>query len=325
VESPRVLLGNITLYKELATVYAGDVAKGAHPTFSSQPGEPWNPSGDVLTDGISPSASDWWYSGQWLGWQDTNVITTVQLAEVNKRPIDIGSITTKWLQEPKAAISIPQKVEFSISNDGLTWTTLDIIEPGQPTDKTLQVVTIAAKVPVGIGARYLRISHFMTIKWWAFLGELQVAPAQGIASLFNSVTTSGTSGATAVLLNRSANDLWWDGVRYEPSNQTGKIELNDSKGAMKTVHAINTAWAFDARANLGLPDTITYTLLSSKNNTLATMALKKPTVIHYGKYVANYLWILSQPIDNVSRVRIDITQAPGWGSVASVCAEATVW
>lgn len=125
-------------------------------------------------------------------------------------------------------------------------------------------------------------------------------------------------------LNGSLNDLWSDGLRHEPRSQRGVIELRDRENALHRVVAVNSSWTFDAKANLSLLD-ITYSVLDTDGNLLVSKTLKTSTGNHLGYYVVNYIWTLSQPLDSVVRVRIDIKQQRKWCAVASVCVEATVW
>ncbi|MGH8126443.1 MAG: family 20 glycosylhydrolase [Rhodanobacteraceae bacterium] len=104
-----------------------------------------------LTDGI---LGNHYYQGRWAGWQNADMDATIDMGQ----PTVLHSIDARFLQSARAAILLPRNVTFEASNDGKTWTPLQMIQLAvDPGDRKPSVrdVTFTAKTPVTV--RYIRV------------------------------------------------------------------------------------------------------------------------------------------------------------------------
>jgi hexosaminidase len=162
-------------------------------TLSEQPNERYNEGGAfTLVDGIT--AQEKRVNIEWLGWRES-VTITVDLGSEQ----DISSICIGALNETHSWIHVPNVVEFSVSNDGKTFTHLGVdlptmneiplqtIDAAWRKDKAMRVIQGRHEFTTNktATARYVRINvqHIGNIPEgypgagnpaWMFLDEIEV-------------------------------------------------------------------------------------------------------------------------------------------------------
>lgn len=106
---------------------------------------------DGIIDGIRGDVN--WRKGEWQGYQLQNFEVIVDL-EKNQRITEVG---VGFLQDTRAWILMPLKVEFYTSSDGKNYTKLiELSNPVKPEDYTVQVRDFSTSVKK-IKARYIKV------------------------------------------------------------------------------------------------------------------------------------------------------------------------
>ena len=104
-----------------------------------------------------------WRTGGWQGYQDTDFEAVLDLLE--ERPI--SEIGAGFCQDARSWIWMPRYVEFSVSSDGSSFTSVGRLEtPVDSTDMTVQIWD--AVLPVSCSARYIKVyaKNIGTIPDW---------------------------------------------------------------------------------------------------------------------------------------------------------------
>lgn len=136
---------------------------------------------DALLDGIRGSEN--WRMGHWQGYQGQDFEAVVDL----KKPTNLGYIRASFLQDSRAWIVFPTKVEFYSSDDGKEFRllkTLDNTIPAQ--DYNVQAQSFGG-IFNGIKARYVKVKAytFGTLPEWhqgaggeafIFIDEISIKP-----------------------------------------------------------------------------------------------------------------------------------------------------
>ncbi|HEY6219819.1 MAG TPA: discoidin domain-containing protein, partial [Gemmatimonadaceae bacterium] len=107
----------------------------------------------TLTDGLAGSIDH--ADGLWHGWLGRDVEAIVDLQSI--QPVD--TVTATFLGNIRSWIMMPPEVDFALSDDGATWTTLADVKSAIPSDKEgaiIQPFTATAKA--GTRARYVRVT-----------------------------------------------------------------------------------------------------------------------------------------------------------------------
>ncbi len=108
-------------------------------TLESSYANAYNAGGDMaLIDGVRGTKE--YRSGTWQGYNDTDIIATLDLGEVQ----DIRSISSNFLQDQRSWIFYPTKVSFLISSDGINFEeyfTEDINATSKNDEVTIKSVT----------------------------------------------------------------------------------------------------------------------------------------------------------------------------------------
>jgi predicted alpha-1,2-mannosidase len=107
---------------------------------------------DGIIDGQHGTAN--WRSGGWQGYQNQDFNCIVDLGKVTA----IQFVNTSFLQDTRSWIIYPKQVEYSISEDGISYKPFGIIENGvAPDDYTIQMRTFYNKHSDKINARFIKI------------------------------------------------------------------------------------------------------------------------------------------------------------------------
>jgi len=136
---------------------------------------------DALIDGIRGTSD--FRTGAWQGYQDQDVIATVQLGEGKV----ISSIKTAFLQDQKSWIFYPKKVLLEISNDKNNWTEVEsrILNSQTPnesielkaiqanfTERKVKYIRLTAKTIGGVPDWHLGYEYGG--RAWIFIDEISV-------------------------------------------------------------------------------------------------------------------------------------------------------
>jgi hypothetical protein len=95
-----------------------------------------------------------WQSGEWHGYQGQDFECIIDFG--TSRAIE--SITSGYLQDTRAWIIFPKKVEYFISEDGKNFKPFGSLENGIAADDySVQVRAFTANNPVKVNARYIKV------------------------------------------------------------------------------------------------------------------------------------------------------------------------
>lgn len=138
-------------YLEMVSGTEGSLSLGRPVHLSVAPLKAYaHQGGALLTDGLR---GDTVHTAQWLGFQGTDVVATVDLGQV--RPLKVVEAT--FLQKVSPWILLPPFVRFEASPDGQTWTPLAEVKLDHPNAPGLER-THTFRAPVdGAKARHLRL------------------------------------------------------------------------------------------------------------------------------------------------------------------------
>ena len=120
-------------------------------------------------DGLRGSADH--HDGQWLGFQGTDLVATLDLRKV----VSISSVSGTFLQHPDSQILLPTGVEVAVSKNGRKYKTM-YAAPVVPTTEAISVVKATFRKT---NARYVRVTARNAQKGgdaqtWLFADELVV-------------------------------------------------------------------------------------------------------------------------------------------------------
>ncbi len=107
-----------------------------------------------LIDGIHGDGN--WRKGDWQGYQGQDFEAVVDLQE--QKPVT--SITARFLQDSRAWILMPTKVEFYISDDNKNFTLIDTIENSINADDYAVQVTDFGTNKENVTARYIKVKAY---------------------------------------------------------------------------------------------------------------------------------------------------------------------
>jgi len=116
---------------------------------------------DGLLDGIHGSTN--WRKGDWQGYQAQDFEAVVDLQKVQ----DVHSISASFLQDTRAWIILPTRVEFFTSTDGVTYTPAgNITHAIDPHDYEVQLKELTTNL--NTKARYVKVKayNFGTLPQW---------------------------------------------------------------------------------------------------------------------------------------------------------------
>jgi len=116
----------------------------------------------ALIDGINGDTN--WRKGEWQGYQGQTVEAIIDF----KSPQQIKYISSTYLQDSRAWILMPKKVEYYASMDGKTFILLKTLENNiDAKDETIQVKDFATEI-LPTEARYLKVKayHFGKLPEW---------------------------------------------------------------------------------------------------------------------------------------------------------------
>ena len=116
----------------------------------------------AIIDGINGDVN--WRKGEWQGYQGQTVEAIIDF----KSPQQMNHISSTYLQDSRAWILMPKKVEYYASMDGKTFILLKTLENNiDAKDETVQVKDFATDV-LPTEARYLKVKayHFGKLPAW---------------------------------------------------------------------------------------------------------------------------------------------------------------
>ena len=128
------------------------------------------PSGALtLVDGLHGSSDH--HDGQWLGWQGTDLVATLDL----RKATAISTVRSTFLQHPDSQILLPVSVEVGVSKDGRKYKTV-CTAPVAPTATAISEVRAAFNKTK---MRYVRVTAHQApkageLQTWLFADELVV-------------------------------------------------------------------------------------------------------------------------------------------------------
>ena len=132
-------------------------------TVNATPTPQYTASGKLsLIDGINGDTN--WRKGEWLGYQGQTFEAIIDM----KSPQEITRISSTYLQDSKAWILMPKKVEYYASNNGKDFILLKTVDNTlDAKDETIQVKGFPAEV-LPTQARYLKVKayHFGKLPEW---------------------------------------------------------------------------------------------------------------------------------------------------------------
>jgi hypothetical protein len=106
---------------------------------------------DGLIDGIEGSSN--WRKGDWQGYQSQDFEAVIDL----QKPIDISSISARFLQDSRSWILMPTKVEYYISNDNVNFTLVATVKNGaDPKLVDTVIVPFTGEIKTA-AARYIKV------------------------------------------------------------------------------------------------------------------------------------------------------------------------
>jgi len=106
-----------------------------------------------------------WRSGEWQGYQSQDFECIIDLGEI--KPVE--AITSGYLQDTRAWILFPKKVDYFVSEDGKNFIPFGSIENGiAPDDYSVQVREFATSDPTKPKARYIKVkaTNFGKLPEW---------------------------------------------------------------------------------------------------------------------------------------------------------------
>jgi predicted alpha-1,2-mannosidase len=109
---------------------------------------------DGLLDGILGTGN--WRKGDWQGYQSQDFEAIVDL----RKPTDISSLHARFLQDSRAWILMPTKVEYYLSDDNLNFVLAKTVENKiDPKQDNVVITDFSAQIPKSKG-RYLKVKAY---------------------------------------------------------------------------------------------------------------------------------------------------------------------
>lgn len=134
-----------------------DISVLSHPTPQ------YTASGKLsLIDGISGDTN--WRKGEWLGYQGQTFEAVIDM----RSPQQFTKLSSTYLQDSRAWILMPKKVEYYVSNNGKDYILLKTVENTiDPKDETVQIKDFSAEV-LPTQARFIKVKayHFGKLPEW---------------------------------------------------------------------------------------------------------------------------------------------------------------
>ena len=132
-------------------------------TVNSTPTPQYTASGKLsLIDGINGDTN--WRKGEWLGYQGQTFEAVIDM----KSPQQFTQLSSTYLQDSRAWILMPKKVEYYVSNNGKDFILLKTVENTlDPKDEIVQVKDFSTEV-LPTQARYVKVKayHFGKLPEW---------------------------------------------------------------------------------------------------------------------------------------------------------------
>lgn len=132
-------------------------------TVNSKPTPQYTASGKLsLIDGINGDVN--WRKGEWLGYQGQTFEAIIDM----KSPQKITQLISTFLQDSKAWILLPKKVEYYASMNGRDYILLATVNNSlDPKDEKVQVKALSAEI-LPTEARYIKVKayHFGILPEW---------------------------------------------------------------------------------------------------------------------------------------------------------------
>lgn len=155
-----------------------NLATGHLITFKQAPSTDYA-SGDALLDGVLGSAD--FHDGRWSAWYDNDLSATIDLQQAQS----LHTIRMNFLAAPESRIVLPQRVTFSVSEDGKHWSKLYTHTSDPGLSSPLQVQSFDFKSTTAVKARYVRVEAARPSSLpasfpdgakniWLFVDEIQV-------------------------------------------------------------------------------------------------------------------------------------------------------
>ncbi|WP_294823821.1 GH92 family glycosyl hydrolase [uncultured Flavobacterium sp.] len=167
-------------------------------TLKSQYNQQYHAGGpDGLLDGINGTEN--WRKGDWQGYQGQDFEAVIDL----QKKMPIKSIATRFLQDTRAWIVFPTKVEYYVSDDNVNFTLAKTVENiVQPQNYDVQTSELEAALNTNV--RYVKVKayNFGTLPGWhqgaggeafIFVDEITIAPKREFSLLLLRVVM-GLSG-----------------------------------------------------------------------------------------------------------------------------------
>jgi predicted alpha-1,2-mannosidase len=108
----------------------------------------------ALIDGINGNIN--WRKGEWLGYQGQNFEAIIDM----KSPQQITKLSSTYLQDSKAWVLMPKKVEYYASNNGKDYILLKTVDNTvDPKDETIQIKDFSADI-LPTEARYVKVKAY---------------------------------------------------------------------------------------------------------------------------------------------------------------------
>lgn len=159
-------------WKLLEASFFGDLKHDAiykSASFAYQPASAY--SGGNLTDGKLGAEN--YTDKKWLGFEKKDFIATVDLG----RKQAIKNIAVRFLAYRLVDIYLPKSVEFSVSDNGINFTTVNTVQMDQYLhDKYDCWIDMAVTDNLNENARFIRINAVNDIGHWIFTDEVLVNP-----------------------------------------------------------------------------------------------------------------------------------------------------
>ncbi len=144
---------------EQSSITSGTFYKLPHPNWKIKINSTYNPQytaggNEGIIDGIRGTEN--WRKGEWQGYQAQDFEAIIDM----QKETEFGKIGAEFLQDTRAWIVMPTKVEFEISNDGKTFTKVLSIE-NNITDKdyTVQMKNFEGEIKKQ-KARYIKVKAY---------------------------------------------------------------------------------------------------------------------------------------------------------------------
>jgi hexosaminidase len=105
-----------------------------------------------LTDGLAGSTDH--ADGLWQGWLGRDIEVVVDLGSIQR----VDSVRANFLGNIRSWIMMPPRVEFALSDDGMTWRSIGSVESGIPADREGAIIhAFSVRPGGGTRARYVRV------------------------------------------------------------------------------------------------------------------------------------------------------------------------